>query len=163
MSTKEKPRLHLVAGNGDPELFNTDLDWFFGCFDAECGLKSSQGGDMGGYQINTANGGGMEAKTRNSDNDGEEVTVKAKKPVIARQENLPYTDRHASFKSNERLNHEQCVFTRGRRVWQRLSRIPWALQEVLRTLYEPRRERPHIPEQRVREAHRAYREATVAA
>lgn len=28
----------------DPELFNVDLDWFYNCFDSECGLRSAEGG-----------------------------------------------------------------------------------------------------------------------
>ncbi len=161
MATKEKPRLHLVAGSGDPELFSSDLDWFFGCFDSECGLKSSQGADIGarqtnlaGYQKNKVGGG-----TDPNDDVAERMDVKAKKPVFARQENLPYTDRHCTFRTNERVEHTGCVFTKGRRIWQRLCSIPWVHQQDLRALYEPRRVRPSIPEHRIRAAHRAYREA----
>lgn len=165
MTTKAKPLLHLVSGDGDPELFNTDLDWFFNCYDAECGLKSSGGADIGasqtnlaGYQKNKVGGSGDP-----NDDVADRLEVKAKKPVFAKQENLPYTDRHASFASNDKIDHTACVFTRGRRIWQKLSRIPWAQQEDLKLLYEPRRVRPHVPEHRVRAAHRAYRAAQAAA
>jgi hypothetical protein len=104
MSKKEKPLLHLVQGTGDPELYNSDLHWFFNCYDSECGLKSSQGADIAGRQVNVAGyqtarmGSGWDYKddaTRASS-----LEVKAKKPIYARQENLPYTDRHATFRSN---------------------------------------------------------------
>lgn len=155
MSAKAKPLLHLVAGNGDPELYSSDLHWFFTCYDAECGLKSASGGDIAGYQINTA----TREETKKWEEKEEPLEVKSKKPVAARQENLPYTDRHATFRSNPRVDHNQCSFTRGRRIWRRLSRISWPHQELLRLLYEPRRTRPHFPEHRVREAHKAYLEA----
>ncbi len=169
MATKAKPLLHLVAGSGDPEMFNTDLHWYFTCYDFECGLKSSQGADIGGRQMNLAGyqknkvGSGGDSNDDPDDRPAERLEVKAKKPIYARQENLPYTDRHATFASNHKVDHTACSFTRGRRVWQKLSRIAWSQQELLRALYEPRQVPLSLPEHRIRAAHRAYREAAVAA
>lgn len=160
--SKEKPRLHLVAGNGDPELFNTELHWFFTCYDSECGLQSAQVTDVAGFQVNTSNGGdGGKSQKADDIDDREAMQVKGKKPIQARHENLPYNDRHATFESNP--NRESCpqVFTRARRIWFRLSRVTWADQQLLRLYYEPRQVKASIPEHRIREAHRAYREVKV--
>ena len=63
----------------------------------------------------------------------------------------PYDDRQCRF-----VGEGESSFGRGRRIRNRLVVLPWAIQEDLRLLYEPRRERPALSEERVRRAHKAY-------
>jgi hypothetical protein len=46
MAKKTKPLLHLVRGGKDHDLYNADLDWFFGCYDSLAGHKSAMGGQL---------------------------------------------------------------------------------------------------------------------
>lgn len=145
MSKRNNPRLHMVHGDKDPELFNADLDWYFGCFDAECGLKGIEhlSDEMvaTGYRMTTKG---------NADGD----LIPVKRAVYVRQDPIPYTDHHVTTRNNTKMR--EGVFTRGRRIWQRLSVIPYAQQQTLRRAYEPRRERPVIVEAELRAAHRAF-------
>jgi hypothetical protein len=139
MSDKQKPLLHLVRGGEDPELYNSDLDFFFGQYDSECGLKSV--GVSGVEQLYLDSGNSRKSTG------GEELTVKTGKQSVPASSDI-YTD--ANLKA----------FERGRRVWGRLSILPYFYQELLREYYTPRRfpEPPQLSMDKalVRGAHRAY-------
>jgi hypothetical protein len=157
---KEKPLLHLVKGERDPELFSPDLDWYYGVFDSECGLKGieamADAAVLAGYQI----------RGTAPDDGGEPLRVK--RMVYVRQDPIPYDGRHARLALEEVTpdKHGRVrgpgSFTRGRRIWNRLVRLPYDIQLDLRSIYEPRRDRRPLPEWRVRAAHRAYLEGSRA-
>jgi hypothetical protein len=139
MSNKPKPLLHLVRGGEDPEVYNADLDFFFGELDSECGLKSVGASGVEKLYLDSGN-------TRKAAG-GAELTAKTGKHSIV-ADTWPYTD--ANIKS----------FGRGRRIWSRISALPYFFQELLREYYTPR-QWPDSPvhtmsKQVVRAAHRAY-------
>lgn len=75
------------------------------------------------------------------------------------RESNNYTDHQVGFGSTE--GH----FTRGRRVWRALVKIPYDQQRLLAEFYEPRsyldhdHSREHLGEQAIRLAHEAYYKA----
>lgn len=131
--TKQKPRLHLVRGDRDPELYSGELDWYFGCFDSVCGLASISTGDKDDVWIV----GGP----------------------CYRESNW-YTDAHVTFRSAPRYPG---AFTKARRIWGALERLPYRTRLVLRQLYEPRQWFPPgwvtPTDAETRGAHGAYYEA----
>jgi hypothetical protein len=127
---KNKPRLHLVKGGRDPELFHADLDWFYGCFDSECGLRG-----IGAMQERIAQEG-----TRSGPSGRVNVS----------RDSIPYSGHHVDFGAREG------VFSKGRRIWRRLVSCPLWAQDVLKRYYEPRREGHGLNDGVVRAAHRAY-------
>ncbi len=146
MSEKEKPMVHEVVGEVSAELYCEDLDWYFGCFDMECGLKSAQQAAeerlIAGTNLN---------KAPTHDEDDWEGTIEVKlKAYAPTNQRFPYTDRHVRFSRNEGS------FTRGRRIHNRLIRIPLSAQKLLEAYYTPKRDKPEIDEDDVRSAHRAY-------
>jgi len=135
--------------NTDPELYNEELAWFFLEFDSECGMHSIP---LSKEQVVCSQ------KKSREDRDG--VVRKAQKPSAA-GEPLPWDDRHVTFTGPEG------VFTRGRRIWNQLVRLPWAMQQALKSHYEPRRPMeiaagepsygpPPLNEEDVRAAHLAF-------
>jgi hypothetical protein len=128
---KAHPRLHLVRGSHDAELYNQDLDWYYGVYDSECGLKSC---DAESIYLSAGSGEEWGAMPR-STNSG-----------------YPVTDDHFVAHIGS--------FARARRVYHRLGQLPYSGQEELRKYYEPRQYRdPALPAQDtelVRFWHRAY-------
>jgi hypothetical protein len=155
----------------DPELFNSDLDWYHNCFDSECGLRSAEGGIADALADGAARARRTAASVPACD--------KCRAPTSRGQVGLkctrcdhtqaaqvvpvkhgsgggggksdPYDDRQCRF-----VGEGEGSFARGRRIRNRLVVLPWAIQEDIRLLYEPRRERLALTEERVRRAHRAY-------
>jgi hypothetical protein len=146
-SKKQKPRLHLVRGGNDPELYNPEIDWFFGCFDSECGLRSI--GELQRDFIEKTVKRAPKKRAHVEDDRNGELKVKVGKQAVC-------TDPDVLFDL-----HVRGVLTKGRRVWRRLHSLPREWQEVLKRWYEPRQYFPPefvMPsEAQVRLAHFAYR------
>jgi hypothetical protein len=128
MTTKSKPRLHLVRGDQDPELYCADLDWYYGQYDSECGLKSIGVANVLDAAIS------MGSYTAVDEIDAIPIKVTVTRNLQRWFEGGPWDDHHAQFRGRG----EYCAFTRGRRVWRRLQRLPWVFQETLRLHYEAR-------------------------
>jgi hypothetical protein len=149
--SKLKPLLHRVRGVRDPELYQPDLDWYFGSFDSLCGVKSVS--DMG-YLLELSAGNGVKAKHIEDPNDEHpddrrQVTFVAKASVAPvfhdnRQENL--------------LIDSLDSIRRARRIWHRLRLLPWPTQQALARIYEARREPLDVKEHELRSLHRQYME-----
>lgn len=156
MAKKDKPRLHLVRGGGDPETFCSDLDWFFGCFDYEAGLKSQP---MERIEYDTGNMRRTVTATQSGcefdiGTGGAMLDVKAKNQMVRDPScTTPWTDWHVNFTKSG-------AFSRARRIWNRFSRMRWAEQELLRRYYEPRQyfdpDHKPIEDAVVRALHRSY-------
>jgi hypothetical protein len=135
MSDKQKPKLHLVRGGKDPELYDADLDWYFGCYDSECGLQSV-GAGCGLEYLFRADGSRMTARDEKT---AEPVSVNLTGGAPgAYGDKDHYTDHHVGMGKN----NNRGVFSRGRRIWQRLKMLDWTTQEALRELYTPRQFNP---------------------
>jgi hypothetical protein len=132
VTEKQKPRLHLVRGGKDPELYDSELDWYFGSYDSECGLQSV---GIGGGLEYLFNSNGTRMSTRDDNAAPVDVNLMGGAPG-AYGDKDPYTDRHVSMGS------DRGTFTRGRRVWQRLKMLEWSTQEALKELYTPRQFNP---------------------
>ncbi len=145
---KAKPKLHLVKGSGDPGLYDAEIDWFYGVYDYECGLKSI--GEMQ-REIVEKNGGAR--TTTESDDRSGDLKVKVSQPLYTNPD--LYNDHHVNWTAGGG------AFAKGRRVWRRIQALPFAQREVLRKCYEPRQYFPPelvMPtEAEVRDAHSAYR------
>jgi hypothetical protein len=153
MATKKlKPRLHLVKGGGDPGLYDADIDWFYGVYDYECGLKSI--GEMKREIDEKMASGGTRKHAEHDDRTGE-LKVKVSKPMCVNPD--LYTDHHVTWSG-------EGVFTKGRRIWRRLQLLSFATREILRKVYEPRQYFPEewLPptEDEIRAAHAEYRGVT---
>lgn len=145
-SDKEKPLLHSVVGEVDQELYCEDLDWYFGCYDSECGLKSVQQAaeDM-------LRSGEMTTTAAHAEDDWEgNWDIKVSKSRVSTTHEFPYSDRHVRFSRGEGS------FTRGRRIWNRLIRIPLGAQQLLESYYTARRNKGEFEQDDIRSAHRAY-------
>jgi hypothetical protein len=157
------------APEQDPELFNSDLDFYFNCFDAECGLRSAEGGIADALADGAARARqsakmmpgcdkcrrptsraslGLQCKACGHTQAAQVVPVKHGGGGGASSD--IYGDRCVGFPGET-----EGTFTRGRRVRNRIVGLPWAIQEDLRRSYD-RRERATLTEARVRKAHRAY-------
>jgi hypothetical protein len=162
-------KLELVA-EADPELFNKDLDWYFGCFDSECGLRSAEGGIADALADGAARARRTAQSAPSCDLCGRPTaraqlglkcaacghtqaaqTMPVKHGGGGSGKADPYDTRQVCF-----VGEGEGSFARGRRIRNRLVGLPWVIQEDLRLLYEPRRERPALTETRVRIAHRTY-------
>ncbi len=126
MSKRPQPRLHLIKDNADPELYCADLDWYYGQYDSECGLKSIAVADA------MAAAAKLSGKKKGKPWSGDELTARCGSAPVCTEPD-PYTDRHVCMDGSR-----EGSFTRGRRVWQRLSRLRWEQQMALREHYEPR-------------------------
>jgi hypothetical protein len=172
--TKEKPALRLVPAE-DPELFQADLDWFYGCFDSECGLRSAEGGIADSLADGAARARRSVATVPSCDKCGSptsrgQVGLKCTRCPHTQAEQVvpvkhggggsggsksdPYSERQAGF-AGEGVGS----FTKGRRIHNRIVGLPWSIQVDIKLLYEPRRVPVTLSEDRVRAANRAYMEA----
>lgn len=152
----------------DPELFSPDLDWFYGCFDSECGLRSAEGGIADALADGAARAKRSARTAPSCDKCGHATargqiglkcarcghtqaaqTVPVKHGGGGGGTADPYCDAQVRWAG-------EGSFAKGRRIRNRLVVLPWAIQEDIRLLYEPRRERPVLTEERIRAAHRAY-------
>jgi hypothetical protein len=157
MAKREKPKLHLIRSGG-PEVYCADLDWFFGCFEYEAGLRSQPL-----ERIDYDTGNMRRTVTATQDSDGFEfdpstgaamLDVKAKNQMVRDPScTTPWSDWHVNFGKSG-------AFTRARKIWQRFSRLRWSEQEMLRRYYEPRQYFPPelkpIPDAIVHALHRSY-------
>lgn len=124
----DKPLLHQVASSNDPELYCEDLDWYFNCYDAECGLKSA--GLSGALeQVFDSSGN----RHRTIDETANPITV-----------NLSGGAQGASGNPNPWATaHHLKAFRRGRQIWRRFTQLPYRVQCGLRSYYEPRQTAPN--------------------
>ena len=135
-----------MVGELDPELYNEDLDWYFGCFESECGIRSVQ--QAAEEMIRS---GSMHTSVEHDERDWEgNWDVKVSKTSVSRNHEFPYTDRHVRFSRGEGS------FTRGRRIWNRFVRLPFATQAILTAYYTPKRDKPEVAAEIIRAAHRAF-------
>jgi hypothetical protein len=165
---RETPALQLVS-EPDPELFNKDLDWYYNCFDSECGLRSAEGGIADALADGAARATSSAATAPSCDKCGRPTTraslglkcnacghTQAAQVMPVKHgggggaSSDIYDDRCAGFPGEP-----EGTFTRGRRVRNRVVGLPWSIQEDLRRSYD-RRERATLTEARVRRAHIAY-------
>jgi hypothetical protein len=121
-ATKEKPLLHRHNQVNDPGLYNADLDWYFTAYDYECGLKSVGIGDA----LDLAFMAGSYTMV-----DEHATPMKVAAPAGGNAPRDPYTDHHVNYGNTG-------VFTKGRRIWQRITALPWHVQEMLSAIYTPR-------------------------
>jgi hypothetical protein len=130
---KEKPLLHLVRGDKDPELFNSDLEWFFNCSAALAGHRSSMGAQTAVLQ---GIAGGSYATESNF-----------------------YSEPETGWPTTG----GESYFTRMRRIWWALERVSWDGRLALAVRYEPRKyfapEYQGATEAEIRAAHREYADA----
>jgi hypothetical protein len=143
MAKREKPKLHLIRSGG-PEVYCADLDWFFGCFEYEAGLRSVS------FERPMFDTGNTQT-VHYTDNQG--ALMVTKQPIRDPSCTTPWSDWHVNFGKSG-------AFTRARRIWQRFSRLRWSEQEMLRRYYEPRQYFPPelkpIPDAIVHALHRSY-------
>lgn len=112
------PAAFTRVNDGDAETYEADLDWFFNVYDSECGLRSV---GLGGLEMAFDSDG-----CRHKWSDGSSETVHMRGGHGGTPVNDPWSDeRHLS------------AFARGRAVWQRLGRVTWTNQAILRRAYEP--------------------------
>lgn len=124
----EKPLLHRVASNNDPELYNEDLDWWFNVYDSECGLRSV--GLSGAIEAAFDSSG---LKHRTVDETASPVTV-----------NLTGGSPGASGTADPWATlHHIKTFRRGRQIWRRFTQLPYDVQCGLKRYYEPRQIAPN--------------------
>lgn len=170
--SKRRNELRLVP-DGDPEIFNRDLDWYHGCFDAECGLRSAEGGiadsladgaararqnsrtapscDLCGRPTARA-AVGLECAACGHTQAAQVVPVKHGGGGGASSD--IYDDSCVRFKGEG-----EGTFTRGRRIHMQLRGLPYQVQRDIQAIYESQRTRAKFPEARIRAVHRAYLEA----
>jgi len=157
MSEKEKPRTNPRAGSNDPELWDLELDWYFGDFEGLCGLQS----------VGTS-GAGENALRKPTEEEKAERRQRIKNGFLLTMPGPPKADQHsvsaaqADAAAFQAMAHG--VFARGRRIWRKVSAMPYGVQQLLRQSYEERlREagidcgRPPLRDDQVRAAHRCYR------
>jgi hypothetical protein len=147
MAKREKPKLHLIRSGG-PEVYCADLDWFFGCFEYEAGLRSTTleriDFDTGNYRM----------LVKRPEDWSVQFDIQVQKQIVRDPScTSPWNDWHVSF-------GKRGAFTRARKIWQRFSRLRWSEQEMLRRYYEPRQYFPPelkpIPDAIVHALHRSY-------
>ena len=133
----------------DPELYQEDLDLYFGCFDYVCGVRSTS--DMT-HLFNSSPSNSIASKHIEDANDAhpddassQAMTVKAAKNGLA-----------DAGRQEDALINNLASIARARRVWRRLVSLPWLTQEFLRRVYTPVRELPDVTEAQLRAAHREY-------
>lgn len=128
---KEKPRTNPRAGSSDPELWDPELDWYFNVFESACGLQS----------IGTSGAGENELR-------GPTEEEKADKRERIRNGFLLTLLEHAKADAHSTSPHDadkaafaamaHGVFRRGRRIWRRLTALPYRTQAFLKQAYEER-------------------------
>jgi hypothetical protein len=132
VTKKAKPKLHLVRGDKDIELYSPELDWYYGCLDSICGLATI--------------GAAFEKESDHLFVGG----------PCYRESNW-YTDAHVTFKCS---GFYPGAFTKARRIWRALQVVSYRERELLRRLYEPRQwfppEYKHPTEAEIRSAHKSY-------
>ncbi len=131
MSEKEKPRTNPRAGSNNPELWDIDLDWYFNDFESLCGLQSIGTSGAGENQLTPMSDeekADRQQRTRN----GFLLTMPDHAKADLRTVSPDAADR-AAFTA---MAHG--VFARGRRIWRKVSRLPYATQRLLKQAYEER-------------------------
>lgn len=128
---KEKPRTNPRAGSNDPELWDPELDWYFNVFESACGLQSI---GTSGAGENELRGPSEEEKVDRRDKlrNGFLLTLLGAAKADAHSVSPHQADK-AAFAA---MAHG--VFRRGRRIWRRLTALPYHAQAVLKQAYEER-------------------------
>ena len=153
---KEKPRTNPRAGSNDPELWDPELDWYFNVFESACGLQS----------IGTSGAGENELR---DPTDEEKIDRRERirngflltLPGAAKADSHSVSPHQADKAAFVAMAHG--VFRRGRRIWRKLTSLPYAAQVMLQRAYEERIPeagadwgRPLLTDEKVRSAHRRY-------
>lgn len=113
------PAAIVRADTEDQETYEADLDWYFGCYDSECGLKSI---GLGGMEAAFGSDG-----NRHKWSDGSTETVHMRSGHGGNAVSDPWSDaRHLK------------AFSRGRKVWALLGRLSYADQQTIKAFYTPR-------------------------
>lgn len=156
MSEKQRPRANPRAGSNNPELWDLDLDWYFNDFESLCGLQSIGTSGAGENQLSPMS---EEEKLERQERvkNGFLLTMQDHAKADLRSVSPDAADR-AAFTA---MAHG--VFRRGRRIWKRLTRLPYATQQILKRAYEERIPeaganwgRPLLTDAQVAWAHREY-------
>lgn len=156
MSEKRKPRTNPRAGSSDSELWDPELDWYFNEFESLCGLQSIGTSGAGENRLRDPTEEEKEERKERIRN-GFLLTLPGQAKADARSTSSVEADR-AAFQA---MAHG--VFRRGRRIWLKLSALPYRLQAILKQAYEERIPeagadwgRPLLTDDQARAAHRAY-------
>ena len=153
---KQKPRTNPRAGSSERSLWDPDLDWYFNEFESLCGLQSIGTSGAGQNQLRPPT---EEEKRdrRERIRNGFLLTLPEHAKADAKSVSPGAADR-AAFMA---MAHG--VFKRGRRIWRRLTGLPYSVQSMLRRAYEERIPeagvdwgRPLLTDEQVRWAHRWY-------
>lgn len=156
MSEKRKPRTNPRAGSSDGELWDPELDWYFGEFESLCGLQSIGTSGAGENRLREPTEE-EKADRKERIKNGFLLTLPDHAKADLRSTSAVDADR-AAF---EAMAHG--VFRRGRRIWKRLTRIGYTAQVMLKQAYEERIPeaganwgRPLLTDDQVRAVHREY-------
>lgn len=156
MSEKERPLCNPRAGSNDPELWDLDLAWYFHEFDSFCGLQSVGTSGVGQSQLckpTREESADQRERTRN----GFILTMVDHAPADFRSTSTTEADKAAVTAI------DRGIFSKGRRIWKKLSRLPYSTQQMLKRAYEERSQRAGhdwgrkwLTDEQVRHAHREY-------
>lgn len=157
MSEKQKPRTNPRAGSNDPDLWDTELDWYFNDFESVCGLESAGTSGAGENRLNEP------SKAEKLDRlerikSGFLLTLPTRIKRDASSTSATEADRAFVYAQ------AHGIFAKGRRVWQRVCLLPYSVQQALCLAYEERIPeaganwgRLPLTDALVRQLHRAYR------
>lgn len=156
MSEKQKPRTNPRAGSSERDLWDPDLDWYFNDFDSLCGLQSIGTSGAGQNQLRKPTDE-ERAEKRERLRNGFLLSVKDHAKSDLRSVSPADADR-AAF-----LAMAHGVFSRGRQIWKRLTRLAYSTQITLKQAYEERIPeaganwgRKLLTDDQVRTAHQEY-------
>lgn len=156
MSEKKKPRTNPRAGSNDPELWDLDLDWYFNDFESLCGLQSIGTSGAGQNQLRKPTEE-ERAEKRERIRNGFLLTM----PDHAKSDLTSVSPADADRAAFLAMAHG--VFAKGRRIWRRVTRLPYSTQTILKQAYEERIPeagvdwgRKLLTDDQVRAAHREY-------
>jgi hypothetical protein len=131
VSDKQRPRTNPRAGSNDPELWDTELDWYFNDFESLCGLQSVGTSGAGQNQLNDSS---QEEKL--------DRLERIKNGFLLTLPGNAKPDAHSvsSVQADKAFSEAQArgIFARGRRIWQRIYLLPYRVQHLLRQAYEER-------------------------
>ena len=128
---KEKPRTNPRAGSSDPELWDPELDWYFNVFESACGLQSIGTSGAGENELRAPTEA-EKADKRERIRNGFLLTL----PGAAKADMHSVSPHEADKSAFAAMAHG--VFRRGRRLWRRLTGLPYRTQAILKQAYEER-------------------------
>ncbi len=131
MKEKEKPRTNPWDDSTDPEICDQDLKWYFKEFDSLCGLQSIGTSGAGENQLVPPTEEEKLARQEAIRN-GFLLTLLDH----AKQDQRSVSPGDADRAAFVAMAHG--VFSKGRRIWKRLTRLPYSSQQLLKLRYNIR-------------------------